>query len=311
MKKIIFSLLISTISIVFFSCNDKADDEIFTKNVYFANNGYQVYEINYTEDGNATVPISLAINGNTGNGKNVNVTVAVDPDTLAGYNLEKYRGETELYLPQLPEDCYTIQDMTTTIPSGSDIGLLPIDFHLDKIDKLQSYVLPLKISQTSEYEVGPHKYSRVLMRIVLRNSFSGTYSGSAQLYDEINGGDPLVISTKVFSVVDDNTCFFYAGNIDEENKNKEKFLIRMTVDDDKNITLEADNPELNLEVKGIPVIKEEWTVDPTNHAQRITTTTINMEYVYIDKWSNEYFERKLKFSGNLLMLRRETIIPNE
>lgn len=103
----------------------------------------------------------------------VRVDLAVNPDTLDGYNWEKYRNDRSLYYEMLPETCYSFEGEGIVIRAGTEYSNVPIRFYLDKIDKEKNYILPISIVNVSEFSIGDPKYSTILMNVILSNEYSG------------------------------------------------------------------------------------------------------------------------------------------
>ena len=118
------------------SCNDKLADELFMKNSYIVHNGWQEYALEVTEDNTAILPIYFGVNGTSGNDKDIVLTVELDPDTLAGYNWDKYKNQTNLYYKILPEEAYTFGADTWTIPKGELKTTASVKIDLNKIEEV-------------------------------------------------------------------------------------------------------------------------------------------------------------------------------
>lgn len=151
------------------SCNDKLADELFMKNSYIVHNGWQEYALEVTEDNTAILPIYFGVNGTSGNDKDIVLTVELDPDTLAGYNWDKYKNQTNLYYKILPEEAYTFGADTWTIPKGELKTTASVKIDLNKIEEVGSlyddYVLPVRIASSTGEPMGQNKYTKVLAHI--------------------------------------------------------------------------------------------------------------------------------------------------
>src|SRR5690606_10831434 len=134
------------------------------------------------EGGKIPYKVPVLVNGTTANDKDIVVTVAIDHDTLADLNFERFRHRTDLYFKQLGEKHYEFETMTTTIPAGENTGLINVNFILEDLDLVDEYILPLKIASTSHYGINPRKwYKKCLMHVVPFNDYSGVYSASSGL----------------------------------------------------------------------------------------------------------------------------------
>ena len=181
MKKVMIKNIINSLLLVVVlgvsSCNDQLADELFEKRTYLIENGWKDYQLEVDDDNTAILPVYFGINGTSLNDKDITLTLDVDPDTLERYNWEKYKNQKELYLKLLPEESYTFDASSWTIPSGELNTSAYIKISLDKIKEVGSlyndYVLPLRINSSVGEPIGRSKYTKVLAHIAFKNDFSG------------------------------------------------------------------------------------------------------------------------------------------
>ncbi|MEG0807312.1 MAG: DUF4361 domain-containing protein [Alistipes sp.] len=290
MKKIILFLLATLV--LFCACDNKLEDELFTKHVLINQNGFREYNLNYVNTSVKDTVITVAINGSSRLDRDITVNLAINPDTLAGYNWEKYRNDRSRYYELLPEECYSFVGEGILIKAGTEYTNVPIQFYLDKIDKEKNYVLPISIISTSEYQVGAPQYSTVLMNIVLSNDYTGTYALSGRV-QEIETGDFMdVRMTRTLRVVDPVTVSLFASNTSERVSNREDYRINMMVNPDSTLTITALHPDLieltcdtpNLDPKNPRnKIQIARTIDVQNSHKVYVVTTFYMFYKYVDK----------------------------
>ena len=138
------------------SCNDEWKDELYEKTISFGKTGYVEIYVKYDAEG-GVIPykIPVLVSGSTANSRNIEVTIAVDNDTLSDLNFERFRSRTDLYFKQLPEDSYEFKSMTTIIPKGENVGLIDLNLKIKDLDLIDKYILPLRIASTSDYEPNP------------------------------------------------------------------------------------------------------------------------------------------------------------
>lgn len=289
MKKAIIFLLAVT---AFTACNDKLPDELFVKHVLINQNGFREYDLNYVDASVRDTLITVAVNGSSRLDRDIRVDLAINPDTLEGYNWEKYRKDRTLYYELLPEECYSFNGEGIVIRAGTEYTDVPISFNLDKIDKDKNFVLPISIVSTSEYKVGAPQYSTVLMNVVLSNAYTGTYSLSGTIREVATGDFIDVRMTRTLRVVDPATVSLYAGNTSERVSNRENYRMNMTVNTDSTLTFTPLRPDIieirrdepNLDPKNPRnKILVERTVDVQNSHKSYVVTTFYMYYNYIDK----------------------------
>jgi len=287
MKKILY-ICISILTLGFvYSCNDDLDDELFEKFVLLTNNGWIDQSLEITESGIIEIPIVVSVNGTSDNNKTIAVSVDFDSDTLQEYNFEKYRNQTALYYSEVPSGSISFNDQTITIPSGSLKGVSALTLDLNKItNKYGDYVVPVTITKTSEFQVAKSAYSKALLHIELKNSWSGNYSGDLNIYKTKDNGDndtsnKITVGTKTFYAVSDQQCYFYAGQFDRTKSERNDFIVDVTIDDDGNIAMESPNAELEFKQENASV---EYTVEAhqTDNRYNIVTTILYMKYTYKD-----------------------------
>lgn len=290
MKRIIFTLLISAAAFV--ACDNGLPDEMFEKKVVITQNGFLKYPLDYTNAANSISDtiISLAVSGTSRLSRDVTVNLKIDTDTLRGYNWEKFRSNEALYYEELPSNCYEMELTGFVIKAGSEYANVPIRFFLDNFDKEKNYILPIAIESVSEYVIGDADYSKVLMNTKLQNEHSGTYNLSAKAREE-NDSELLDVKlVRELSVYNRNTCYFYAGNIAENNPNRDTYKVYMEIlsdstlvftPDNPNMVMQADTPDLDIENPKNRVSRS-VTRDVNNKRRYTIVTTFYINYWYTD-----------------------------
>lgn len=301
MKKNKYLYYISILLIVWIlpSCNDELDNELFHKFVYLSSNGWQSYEIPVDENNMAYLNVYLGVNGTSENDKNIEVKLEADPDTLEGYNFDKYRYQTEYYYPQLPQQCYSFDKESYTIPAGEIKNAAVINIDLTKIENpYTEYVLPLKIASTTGLEKGEDEYTKVLANILFTNPYSGQFSGNGTLKEEgnTNSNDWLNVSGIKLYATSVNSCYMYAGSVSRTNTyNYTDYAIDIQFNDDGSIDMSSPNSELGF----IPVtakIERTYTNVANDNRYYNQSTILSLRYIYKDLSPDE--DRILDFSGD-------------
>ena len=297
-------------------CNKEWQDELFQKSVSFVNNNVVEVRVKYSAlGGNIPVKVPVVISGSTENTSNINVTIDLDKDTLANLNFERFRLRSDLYFNELPKGFYQFESMTTTIPSGSNVGLLNLNLKLEGLDFSNKYIIPVKIVSTSEFGIATGRgYKKSLMQIIPFNDYSGKYSVTGDVYDRNRPqGDqkPLTVPFRNAYVVDEKTVFFFAGVTEEEALDRRDYKVKATFNTTNNtVTLTSDNPALRFsQQRGtFTVTKEKDAVLPYLET---THTTLYLEYQYSDI-SNPAFPIDYRFTGVMVLERKRNIlIPDE
>lgn len=321
MKKSYIQFFLLSLLIICSSCNDEWKDEQFKNLVSFkaplSNEGvYNIY-VRYKDNEKTTFLQPLVVSGSNTNDKNMTVQVAVDPDTLNVMNYERYQNRQDFYYKALNSEYFSIPS-TVEIKAGEDIALMPIDFTLKDIDMVEKWVLPLTISAdpSGNYTPNPRKYYRkAILRINPFNNYSGTYSGTALKINQkgYENETPIVKSEIRTYVVNENTIFFYAGNIDEERQDRGNYKIYATFNATGGVSFRADNPAIKLKVNrdaSYTLLEEMDAVRPYLRHRYVTLN--NIDYEYTDYTMIPGIDLNYKVNGSLILERRlNTQIPDE
>jgi hypothetical protein len=318
MKKIQLFLYAVLVCLLITSCNDEWTDELFEKTVSFEHSGVTNVYLKYTsESGVIPYKIPVLVNGSTQNDRDIQVTIALDPDTLNLYNIDRFRSRTDLYFRPLAPQHYEFSSMTGTIPKGKDVGFIDMNFKLEGLDLVEKYILPLQVVETSTYGINQRKhYKKTLMQIVPFNDYSGSYSATTMLIwnnpkitDEVAQNVP----DREARVVDENTIFFYAGTIEQEARDREVYKVFVQFSrTDSTVVMSAADPTINF---SYTPEKCYYTVstkmdDVLPYLQR-KYTTLYLNYQYDDITTPAY-PLHYAVDGNMTLERKKNIlIPDE
>lgn len=321
MKRRYMQLLLLSLLLVFSGCNDEWKDEQFENFVSFkaplTSEGVSNIYVRYKGDQKTTFMLPMIVSGSTINDKNMTVQIRVDPDTLKVLNYERFQNREDFYYRELTGQYFSMAP-TVNIKSGESTALMPIDFTLKNIDMVDKWVLPLTIvaDASNGYQANPRKhYRKALLRIYPFNNYSGTYSGTA-LKTNMEGYEnetPIVKSEIRSYVVDENTIFFYAGNIDEERQDRSKYKIYATFNETGGVSFKADNGNINFKVNkdASYTISEQMDVVRPYLLHRYIAIN-NIDYQFTDYTMVPSVDIKYKVTGSLILQRRlNTEIPDE
>ncbi|GAB3020325.1 DUF4973 domain-containing protein [Niabella terrae] len=313
MKKI--CLLILPVLLICIACNKEWTEELFVKEVAFAKNGVvTVYAKFKDEGGLVPVKVPVILGGSTRNNADIQVTIDIDADTLTDLNFDRFRLREDLYFHQLPQKNYAFKSMTTTIPKGADIGYFDLDLKLEDLNLINKYILPVKIVSTSLDNVSSYRwYKKSLMQIIPFNDFSGSYSNAGLVWNRDvseNSQTALTTTNRTAWVVDERSVFFFAGVVDEDAYDREKYKIIARFNEDSTVTLSAPDPEIMFSQQaGTYTVQVEK--DPVIPYMERTRVTMNLQYWYSDI-SNPAFPLNYRFTGPMtLEITRNTQIPDE
>lgn len=289
MKKLsLYILLLASLCV---GCDNELPEEIFQKTVLINQNGFLDYPLAYTINSTEIdTMIAVAVSGTSVLKNDIVVDLKVNPDTLDGYNWEKFRYDEILFHDLLPQECYSFNGDGIVIKAGTEYTSIPIKFYLDKIDKMKDYVLPISITSTSGYQIAAAKRSTVLMHILLSNFYSGTYDVSAKLKEE--GFDDVldVRMKRSLKVEDSKTCYMYLGNINENNASRDLYHAKMHINDDNTLTFTPLNKDQDIVADAPSLVEKQErncvtvvrTQDVFNSHKFTEVTTFYVNYTYKD-----------------------------
>lgn len=339
-RNTIYLLIILCLLVVFPSCNNEWEDELYTRMMSLKapinRDDVSVIYLKYKPDNEqVSFKLPVIVSGTQNNDKNYNVKIDVDNDTLYDLNIDKYSFREDLYYRQLTDNFFSLPSESCVISSGNNVGYFNIDFNLSGLDLVDKWVLPLTILPDESYTLNTYKgRQKALLWIMPFNDYSGNYSASSMyVYYGDNDKKYMTASNREARVVDENTIFFYAGITEELAENRGDFKVKCEFLEPDEVTeivdsrteeltglftkkgkliLSAENPNLEFEVIGDPTyeIKEELDIDRPHIIKRFFTLT--MEYRYKDTASSENMVFPYRCKGTMLMQRNvSTLIPDE
>lgn len=327
MKTIYYYLIALTAVLIYSSCNNEWEDELYKNTISFAQNGLQDVHIRYKTGGKVTYRLPIVVSGSRENDKNYLVKVAVDKDTLNTMNFERFRYRDDLYYKYLNEQFWSAPN-EVAISAGQNTATLDINFTLSEINMSQRWVLPLTIVDNPSYETNYRKhYRKALLNIIPFNDYSGKYGATAGLvYNKAFGGlqdnNPQNMANRMLYVVDENSAFFYAGLTEEELQDRELYKINATFvmndyeDEDGStsgkVFLTAPNAEKIgfKHISGTVNIRTE--MDPVLLYLEHKYIVLTLEYEYSYLIPNSSAKIDYIFKGNMVMQRdRNIYIPDE
>ena len=321
MNKPFILFLSLTLLLICGSCNDEWTEEQFENYISFkapiTSQGVSDIYVRYKGDEKTTFKQPLIVSGSRTNAKDITVHVALDSDTLDVLNYERFQNREDFYYRELNSEYYTFPS-NVEIKAGENISLMDIDFTLKDIDMVDKWVLPITIEDDPSYGyvANPRKhYRKALLRINPFNDYSGTYSGTAlkTVMEGYENETPIVKAEIKSYVVDENTVFFYAGNIDEDRPDRENYKIYATFDSTGGVVFSADNPDLQFQVnKDASYTISEQPDDIRPYLLRRYLTINNIDYEFSDYTLVPNVNINYKVSGSLILERQlNTQIPDE
>ena len=312
MKNYITSFILLGALVIASACNEEWKEEVYRKEVGLKaivnSEGVTNIYLPYEKNGECTYQLPVIAGGSTVNDENLDVHIAVDPDTLVDLNEARWKHRKDLYYQELKKQFYEFPSPICRIEAGSSVGLFDIKFKLSDLDLREKWILPLTIVDDPSYTPNPRKnYRKALLRIMPYNDYSGSYSATGtQVYMEGNMNQPISISTRNMYVIDEKSCFFYAGIISEELKDREKYKVKVTFHDNGTLTLKANDPnnEMQFVPKGEPHYETNIVPDKTIPYLEHHYTTLYIEYTYFDISTYENHKISYEAKGTMIMERK-------
>ena len=328
------SLLIASLAGVLMlttSCNDEWTEEQYTQYISFKaplnDNGVSAVYVPFTRhnlDGTplygssvSSYDLPVIVSGSLTNGRDITVHVSHDTDTLGILNYARYQMRTDLYYEDMSE--YAEYPSTITIKAGEDVGLLPVTFKFNGIDMRHKWVLPIQVDDDDSYNYTSHPrkhYAKAMLRVYPFNDYSGDYSATTLTI--ANADDPTSATgseTARAYVVDDNTVFFYAGNIDEDRLDRENYKVyfRFEGENQGSVTVWSENPDLEFVTDGRASFRIYETMDEVQpYLMHRYVIINNINYDYVDYTSVPGYKRAYTAKGTLTLERKiNTQIPDE
>jgi Domain of unknown function (DUF1735). len=321
-----FSLLLLT------ACNDEWKEEQYEHYIGFRapldDNGVTAIYVPFSrhnDDGSLTFGqgksnylLPVIVSGTTTNPADITVHVAHDTDTLGILNYQRFQNRSELYYVDMSD--YASYPETMVIPAGKDVGLLDIRFDFTGIDLTQKWVLPIKVADDPSYGYRSHPrkhYNNAMLRIYPYNDYSGNYAATtlklANSDDDTSGA--IGMETSRAYVVDENTVFFYAGNINETRTDRKNYRIfaRFEEGDQGKVELWSENPLMKFQTDGKASFRIYDKIDDVQpylvHHYIIIN---NIWYTYVDYTSVGGLELPYTAEGSMTLERKiNTQVPNE
>ena len=161
-KKIIYIATIFATLFFFSACNDEWKDELYSHMISLkapigSEEVSDIY-VRYKPNGEVVYDLPVLVSGSTPLDRDLNVRIAVDPDTLVALNLANYHElRKDLWYELLPEQNYEFVSPTCYMPVGTRKELFPIKFKFSGLNLSKEWVLPLTIEEDPSYVTNKRK----------------------------------------------------------------------------------------------------------------------------------------------------------
>lgn len=304
------------------ACNDEWKEEQYEHYVSFKapinDQGVTRIYVRYKSEGEVTYQLPLIVSGSTLHNNDITAHVAVDSDTLQTLNYERFQSRNDLYYKELDNLFFKMPE-SVTIPAGKITTEMDINFTLKDIDLADKWILPLTIldDPSYNYKANPRKnYKKALLRVMPFNNYSGNYSGTGLkiFLKDYENEAPIVKSEIPAYVVDDNSIFFYAGMIGEDDFYRKNYKIYAHFNEEtKIVTFSAGDSRISFEARGTSIFKIDEIMDDVRPYLLHRYITINnIDYSFTDYTTVPGESIPFTVKGSLIMERKiNTQIPDE
>lgn len=166
------------------SCSNSVDfGEQYKKQIYIVKGNEQIVVTEHMLTEKTDGFVTFYCSGSELPDKDIVVHYALDEEALNKYNESEYGEEnTSLYLQCLPEDVITFESQTVTIKAGEEYAMLRFSINTSGLDPAVNYVMPISITQVSEYEISPSVKTLFYM-LKLSTQYAGTYNSRLEGYN--------------------------------------------------------------------------------------------------------------------------------
>ena len=326
----IYLSIFAVVTTLIASCNKEWEDEQYEQYISFkapipsGGDGVTDIYVRYNEGGKVTYRLPIIVSGSTDNAVERDVHIAVDSDTLAVLNEERFSlVRPELWYTELEESMYDFPEVVN-IPAGENKGILNIDFSLSGIDMLKKWVLPLTIVDDPSYNYVSHprkNYAKALLHVIPFNDYSGSYnSGLMEVYVKNTDGttekNAITEDKRTGYVVNDNTIFFIAGLIGEDldEDTRRVYKVNVVFNDDETLDISPADPEnkMNFKLNGTPTYSVQEIKDSTKPYLLHKYIQLRFEYEFEDVTTNPDAPIGYLVTGSMTLQRDyNTQIPDE
>ena len=241
--KIIAFFSITLLIIFIAGCDNKIpmEEDLWSETVYLVGAKDKIIDkslnIGYDKD---TIYASVAISGSQPTKENVTVQIEEFPWSINEYN-RKERGSDDILYRILADGIYSFPQEKVEIKKGEVYGTYPIFIDPSTLHVDSLYMLALKLSKTSHFEMAKED-TVVMIRLNLMNNYSGIYymDGVIKLVD--NPKDSVIYKSPrtLQAVTDGNTVRMYHQK-NEWSKGstdyRPNFCFNITVNPDNSVTL--------------------------------------------------------------------------
>jgi len=267
----------SSLLIINSSCErNLLEEEQYFNLIYLKSESNNIYP--YTHSMNDSISTGYVLVGSGGSmplTQDIVVTLEIDTSILNRYNFRNFGPNVEKYVKLVDPQYMVIPSTRIILEKGDAAGLkaCPIEIDANMLSPDSTYMIPLKIVKTAEYQVNTEK-EFVLYKPELRNQYVSPKSRSYRMKGtrEVSGGLPTAMTmNKNLVPISYNKVRLFPDNIssstslvDIQNK-----AIVLVIESDNTVKVK---PYKNIEVEdlGTSVYHTEEKVFTLSYRYRLT-----------------------------------------
>lgn len=264
MKKLLNMTFCAVAIMAMAGCNEDAqfEGELYKKVIYLLSNNDYTFQSVFELGKESTGYVSICCGGTEHINADVTVELEPDDEILAQYNKINYDIEEDKFAKVLDPEKYNIPSFKTVLTADNEdnYALLPITVNPDGLSPDSSYMIPLRIKSTSNYEINTDKQS-VLFQVIIKNKYatmeSATYYQTTGSEVRETSSGNLASGTSITRCVvplSKNQVRIFAGthSYTPSNVTREeidKYALILTINDDNSINI-APYGSIEVEMLG-------------------------------------------------------------
>lgn len=250
-----------------FSCNDSKvfEEEMYKKIFSLVSSGsYNIMKIEHDlEIPEVTTYVSASCGGTLPNEKETVITLREDLTLFNLYNTNSFESKDD-YARLVPEDKYTIPNLTFSIPAGEKLGKMPIKIRPEGLSPDSTYFISLKVDDFTNYELNPEK-SDILYQVLIKNYWTTQLTAVNYALRGVYQGNNIIGNKRVFPLAYNrvrvnvgNTTNFTADTADI---NTRSIILEVAKEQGEKIVFGKNYP-VTVKPYGRITVMEPETVDP-------------------------------------------------
>lgn len=248
MNKHILWLSIFIISFFTSSCKEEFDEkEVYRKIVYIVHSENMINYFTHPFTGSQTEGfISLYCSGSLMPDQDIDIEIGFDDSLIDEFNYIEFENDSTKYVKLLKPEHFNIPSFRVTIKNGEPFGTMPIFVTSEGLSPDTTYVIPLKIINSSGFEMS-EDLSSILYAIQLENAYTGLYRMTGNLKLAGSTDEPQqIFKDKTLVPIDKSTNRMFISTENELEENIGTRTVTFTIGADNSISINEENDVFDL-----------------------------------------------------------------